>query len=77
MDSVWNEAERYAVQQMLSYTFVGSAETVKAEMQAFADETRVDEIMAAGMIYDHDVRVKSYKILSELQLQKNEVYIRS
>lgn len=76
MDSVWNEAERYATQQMLSYTFVGSAETVKRKIQAFADETRVDEIMAAGMIYDHDARVKSYKILSELELQKNEVYIR-
>ncbi len=77
MDSVWNEAERYAVQQMLSYTFVGSRETVRAKMQAFADDTRVDEIMAAGMIYDHDARMKSYEILSELNLQKNEVYIRS
>ena len=77
MDMYWNEAERYAAQQMLSYTFVGSAQTVKAKMQAFADDTRVDEIMAAGMIYDHDTRVKSYKILSELHLQKNEVYIRS
>ena len=76
MDSVWNEAERYAVQQMLSYTFVGSAETIKVKMQAFANETHVDEIMAASMIYDHDARVKSYKILSELQLQKNEMYIR-
>ncbi len=53
------------------------AETVKDKLQAFADETHVDEIMVAGMIYDHDVRVKSYKILSELHLQKNEVYIRS
>ncbi len=77
MDALWNEAERYATQQMLSYTFVGSAETVKAKLQAFADETRADEIMAASMIFDHDARVKSYKILSELQIKKNEVYIRS
>lgn len=77
MDSLWNEAERYATQQMLTYTFVGSAETLKAELQAFADETGVEEIMAAGMIYDHEARVKSYKILSELHLQKNEAYIRS
>lgn len=76
MDTLWNEAERYATKQMLSYTFVGSAETVKAKMQAFADETRVDEIMAASMIYDHKARLKSYKILSELHLQQNEVYIR-
>jgi luciferase family oxidoreductase group 1 len=77
MDSVWNEAERYAVQQMLSYTFVGSHQTLKAKMQAFADDTRVDEIMAAGMIYDHNARLKSYEILSQLGLKKNEAYIRS
>ena len=77
MDSIWNEAERYATKQMLTYTFVGSTETLKTKMQAFADETRVDEIMAASMIYDHDARVKSYKILSALHLQKNEMYIRS
>ena len=70
MSSVWNEAERYAVQQMLSYTFVGSQETIKDKIQAFADETQIDEIMAASMIYDHDARVKSYQILSELRLQK-------
>ena len=77
MDTLWNEEERYATKQMLNYTFVGSAETVKAKMQAFADETRVDEIMAASMIYDHKARLESYKILSELHLQQNEVYIRS
>lgn len=77
MDELWNDAERYATQQMLTYTFVGSAEDLKEEMQAFTDETRVDEIMAASMVYDHDARVKSYKILSELHLQKNEAYIRS
>ncbi len=77
MDSVWNEAERYATQQMLSYTFVGSADTIRSKIQAFVNDTGVNEIMAAGMIYDHDARVKSYKILSELELQKNEAYIRS
>lgn len=70
MSSVWNEAERYAVQQMLSYTFVGSPKTIKDKMQAFANETQIDEIMTASMIYDHAARVKSYKILSELRLQK-------
>lgn len=77
MNGVWNEAERYAVQQMLTYTFVGSSETLKNKMQAFVDDTQVDEVMAAGMIYDHEARLNSYKILSELSLQKNEAYIRS
>lgn len=77
MDLLWNEAERYGVQQMLTYTFIGSAGTVGREMQAFADKTGVDEIMAASMIYDHEARVRSYKILSELGLKKNETYIRA
>lgn len=77
MSSVWSEAERYAVQQMLSYTFVGSAKTIKTKLQAFAEDTHADEIMAASMIYDHEARVKSYRILSELRVQKNEAYIRS
>ncbi len=76
MNSVWNEAERYAVQQMLKYTFVGSAETLKAKLQDFSDDTHADELMAASMIYDHTARVKSYRILSELGVQKNEAYIR-
>src|SRR5690606_29674865 len=65
-DMVWNEAERYAVQQMLAYTFIGDTETLKAKLQAFADDTGVNEIMASSMIYDHYARVNSYKILSEL-----------
>jgi alkanesulfonate monooxygenase SsuD/methylene tetrahydromethanopterin reductase-like flavin-dependent oxidoreductase (luciferase family) len=66
---VWNEAERYAVQQMLLYTFIGDSETLKAKLQAFADDTGVNEIMASSMIYDHQARVNSYKILSELGLK--------
>ncbi len=70
MNSLWNEAQRYGVQQMLTYTFIGSAATVKKEMQAFADNTGVDEIMVASMIYDYRARVRSYEILSELRIKK-------
>ena len=70
-DMMWNEAERYAVQQMLAYTFIGDAATLKAKLQAFADDTGVNEIIASAMIYDHQARVKSYKILSELGLKRN------
>jgi len=68
MSSVWSDAERYAVQQMLNYTFVGSAKTIKTKLQGFAEDTHADEIMAASMIYDHEARVKSYRILSELRI---------
>jgi hypothetical protein len=38
---------------------------VKEEMQAFLDETQVNEIMVASNIYDHTARVHSYELLSE------------
>lgn len=77
MATVWNEAERYAVRQMLKYTFVGSAETIKPHMQAFADSTGVNEIMVASQIFDHRARVHSYEIVSGLCLQKNQTYLRT
>lgn len=65
MDSVWNEAERYAVMQMLKYTFIGSGAKVKEELLKFISETEVDEIMISSHIFDHQARVRSYKIISE------------
>ncbi|MBA9075664.1 LLM class flavin-dependent oxidoreductase [Rufibacter quisquiliarum] len=64
MDGLWDANERYAVQQMLRYSFVGSAATVQEEMQAFLEETGVDEIMVAGNVYDHAARLRSYEILA-------------
>ncbi|WP_299824755.1 LLM class flavin-dependent oxidoreductase [uncultured Pontibacter sp.] len=66
MEGIWSATEQYAVQQMLRYTFVGSPKTVQEEMQAFVDETQVDEIMVAAHIYDHKARLRSYEIISEL-----------
>lgn len=77
LNSIWNEAERYAVLQMLNYTFIGNNKTVKAKMQEFVDATQADEIMVASQIFDHKARVYSYQIISELCLQKNQAYIRS
>ncbi len=77
MNSVWNESERYAVMQMLNYTFIGSGANVRSKLLDFAAETGLNEIMITSHIYDHRARVHSYEIISELCLQKNPVYIRS
>lgn len=66
MEDRWDGSERYAVHQMLRYSFVGSPATVKEELQAFVDETQVDEIMVATSVFDHAARLHSYEILSEL-----------
>ncbi|MCX2738989.1 LLM class flavin-dependent oxidoreductase [Pontibacter anaerobius] len=67
MDDLWSSAEKYAVQQMLRYTFIGSPVTVKNEIEAFLEETQVDEVMFASHIYDHQARLRSYEILAELK----------
>ncbi|MBF9254900.1 LLM class flavin-dependent oxidoreductase [Pontibacter sp. 172403-2] len=69
MDDLWDGSERYAVHQMLRYSFIGGPGTVKEELQAFANETQVDEIMVASSVFDHTARVHSYEILAELGKQ--------
>ena len=69
MDNYWNTAEKYAVTQMLTYTFIGSAQTLETKIQAFLNETQVDEIMVASHIYDHQARLRSYEILASLPLR--------
>jgi hypothetical protein len=49
---------------MLSRSFVGSAETVRAGLEHFVEETGVDELIVASAIYNHAARLRSYEILS-------------
>jgi luciferase family oxidoreductase group 1 len=65
MDGLWDAQERYAVQQMLRYSFIGGPKTIQEELQAFLTETGVDEIMVGSNIYDHATRVRSYEIISQ------------
>lgn len=69
MNDYWNSSEEYAVTQMLTYTFIGSAQTLETNIQEFLDHTQVDEIMVASHIYDHQARLRSYEILAGLSLR--------
>ena len=62
----WNEYEKEQVLHMMKYTFIGSATTVKKQLQNFLDETGVDEIMVASYIYDNKARMHSYELLAPL-----------
>lgn len=67
MAPLWDANERFAVNQMLRYSFVGSPSTVQEELQAFLDETQVDELMVASGLYDHKARLRSYELLAEMR----------
>lgn len=66
MDEVWTEYEEEQAAQMLACTFTGNKATIANDLQQFLDQTQVDEIMATSHIYDHQARLTSYKLLSEV-----------
>ena len=53
-------------QRMLKYAFIGDAKTVKEKTNAFIQETGVNEIIAVSHIYDHNDRLRSFEIFSEI-----------
>ena len=56
---------RSMIDQALSCSAVGSPETVKAQLDAFVNRHKPDELMVTSQIFDHAARVKSYEILAE------------
>jgi luciferase family oxidoreductase group 1 len=74
MDMVWNEAERFAVMQMLKYTFIGSGRTIQSGLSEFILNTEVNEIMINSHIFDQEARIRSYEIISELFSGENRSY---
>ncbi|WP_222537585.1 LLM class flavin-dependent oxidoreductase [Pedobacter polysacchareus] len=66
MDEVWTEYEEEQAGQMLACTFTGNKATIANDLQQFLDQTQVNEIMATSHIFDHQARLKSYKLLSEV-----------
>lgn len=61
-----------ALSQMLKYSFVGSKETVKAQIRQFLDETGIDELITACAMYDLRDRLKSIQLFSEVMEELNE-----
>lgn len=68
--TVWGPREKMVVEQMLKYTFVGSKDTVRQELSNFIAQTKADELMTATYIYDHNQRLKSHRLLSEIMKGK-------
>ncbi|HYE55414.1 MAG TPA: LLM class flavin-dependent oxidoreductase [Chitinophagaceae bacterium] len=61
-----------ALQQMLKYSFVGSKQTVKNQVQAFLARTGVQELIAVSTMYDINDRIKSARLFAEIMREINE-----
>lgn len=66
MEDIWNEHTKYAVRQMLAYSFIGSKENIRSDIEQFLDQTGADELMVSTYIFDHELRVRSYELLTEV-----------
>ncbi|SDE05994.1 luciferase family oxidoreductase, group 1 [Mucilaginibacter pineti] len=73
MDEIWNSYEAEAVNQMLTYAFVGGPELLKAQLLTFLEQTGVDEVMATSHIFDHNARLHSYELFSTVMKSINQL----
>ncbi|HEY0522476.1 MAG TPA: LLM class flavin-dependent oxidoreductase [Stellaceae bacterium] len=68
IERYWAPHEKQQASHMLTYAFVGAAETVRHGLREFVARTRIDELMVTAPIFDHAARLHSYEILAEIDL---------
>lgn len=68
IETYWSPLEKAQASRMLARSFVGSPQTVRQGLEAFIAETGIDELMVAGALYDHQARLRSYELLSQIEL---------
>jgi luciferase family oxidoreductase group 1 len=66
IDDYWTPAEKHHASHMLRYSIVGSVETVQKGLDDFIALTKADELMIVTSLYDHDARIRSYKMVAEI-----------
>ncbi len=63
IEAYWSPQEKAHVEQMLSRSYVGTADQVRAGLQGLVAETGADELILAAAIHDHEARRRSYELL--------------
>ena len=56
--------DRAGMQQMLSFSAVGTGDQVRAELSAITARTGADELMLTSQIFDHRARLRSYELVA-------------
>ena len=66
MDRLWTAAERAGTERALSCSAVGTPAQVRAGLEAFLERTGADELVLTGQIFDHEARLRSFRLVAEL-----------
>ena len=56
---------RAILRQVLSASAIGGPETAGRQLEDFVERTKPDELIVTAQIYDHQARLKSYRLLME------------
>lgn len=67
IDEYWQAHEIPAVNHKLTYSFVGSADRLRPQLQAFIDRTEADELITTVRIFDPDACHRSLEILADVR----------
>ena len=67
IDRFASPAELAQLRQALSCSFVGAPATVEAGLKTFLAETRADEVIVSGHIFDHAARLRSFAIAAHVR----------
>jgi luciferase family oxidoreductase group 1 len=62
MEGRWSPTERSHVERMTRISVVGSPASVRGGMEALIAATDADELMLTGQIYEHEARLRSFRI---------------
>ncbi len=63
----WSPVEQAGIDRSLAEAIIGSRDTVRRGLDAFIARTEADEIMITAQIYDHQARLRSFEIVSEIR----------
>jgi len=66
IDEMWNEYEKEMASQMLTYSFIGSPQTIKKNAERFITENKIDEIMITSNIFDQEAKLYSFELFAKV-----------
>jgi luciferase family oxidoreductase group 1 len=67
IDRFWSPAEKAVVEQVLRYSFVGSADTITPRLRDFLAATRADEVMITAHMHAQAARLRSIEIAAGIR----------
>ncbi len=56
---------RAILRSVLSASAIGSPDRARRQLKEFVEKTKADELIVTSQIYEHEARLKSYKLLME------------